>query len=271
MKLYNWPSSTGSEFLKPKEFIEYYSNAYYISRNGKVYKQIKNAKQSSEFIENDIDRILQNGIREKTEVFHILAWKMGGIDHKASQLESKKSGTVKYEYNSPDKNGNQWTESVDCFTALHRGNVIPNVEKLIDYIIRKTDDWNSLSFNRFEDAEQFLWDVKYFLLRNQIKYIGPVYLITLLYFVSKGKYPIYDQQAAKALKAINNVSIKPNDKVEILELPSVESPKFMDTYKKYIESLESLCKDIYGEDEKKRYQNDRDIDRALWVYGHLFK
>ena len=35
------------------------------------------------------------------------------------------------------------------------------------------------------------------------KYIGPVYAITLLYFLSQGKYPIYDRFAHIAVKVIS--------------------------------------------------------------------
>ena len=96
--------------------------------------------------------------------------------------------------------------------------------------------------------------------------IGPVYLITLLYFISRGEYPIYDRFAMMSVQAILN-NQKPGEIVIVKELPEKSSSKFNCVFEErmnpYIENLKA----IFGE----AYKETRDIDRALWVYGHCFK
>lgn len=48
--------------------------------------------------------------------------------------------------------------------------------------------------------------------------LGTVYLITLLYFISRGKYPIYDRFAWMAIQAICGDK-KPGEAVAVTELP----------------------------------------------------
>lgn len=98
--------------------------------------------------------------------------------------------------------------------------------------------------------------------------IGPVYAITLLYFLSKGDYPIYDQFAHIAIKVI--VEERPfASLVTGKELRKEFNPDYRDPgkifahYKKYY--IDRLA-DVFGD----AYKKDRDIDRALWAYGHLF-
>ena len=103
-------------------------------------------------------------------------------------------------------------------------------------------------------------------LREQsVKGIGTVYLITLMYFISRGSYPIYDRFAKKAIDAIVN-EVKPGGVIKERQLPDKTSEKFCkimkNEMKEYICNLEA----VFGSDYK-----DRDVDRALWVYGHMFK
>lgn len=95
---------------------------------------------------------------------------------------------------------------------------------------------------------------------------GSVYLITLLFFISGGEYPIYDQCADKALMAIKN-NVMPGEKVYYKPLPDRKSRKFLQIFDgQYGEYIKSL-KELFTEE----YKFNRDIDRALWVYGHLFE
>ena len=88
--------------------------------------------------------------------------------------------------------------------------------------------------------------------------------ITLLFFLSKGHYPIYDKYAHIALKVI----LERMDYKEVVTDKALNcefhngTKKYLDDYKTYIEKLES----IFG----KEYATDRRIDQALWAYGHLF-
>lgn len=100
--------------------------------------------------------------------------------------------------------------------------------------------------------------------------IGAVYLITLLYFVTNhqypGKCPIYDRFAMSALLAIKN-NKKISDDVKCGELSDKNIKNFPKLVGEKMKQYIGLIDDIFGEE----YNANRDIDRALWVYGHLFK
>lgn len=103
--------------------------------------------------------------------------------------------------------------------------------------------------------------------------IGPVYAITLLYFQSQGKYPIYDKYAHIALLRLQDP--KPFFSEESLVTDKAHNEEFHsrtgnmgtrweDYCKNYVEPLKSLF--IF----ESVYRKDRRLDRALWAYGHLF-
>lgn len=106
------------------------------------------------------------------------------------------------------------------------------------------------------------------------KGLGTVYCITLLYFISKGKYPIFDQFADKALDVIsqNKEEFPSIDSKSYKPLPSdlpIKGEKlkqFKERYDEYCEKIEKLKSQL-----SVRYRNpqNRDLDRALWVYGHI--
>ena len=102
---------------------------------------------------------------------------------------------------------------------------------------------------------------------NSPEGIGTIYLITLLYFISKGKYPIYDRFADLAIQAIIQKE-KPGTKLNHKE-PVTKGDNKFDTI--YIDTIKPFSKRI----EKAfhsydKYLKNRDLDRALWVYGHCF-
>ncbi len=97
------------------------------------------------------------------------------------------------------------------------------------------------------------------------KGIGTVYLITMLYFISRGKYPIYDRFAMIAVDAIEN-GIEPEGYVSYKELPEKDNKKFEGVYELYNDIYVNKEKNIFGDE-----YNKRGVDRALWVYGHYFK
>ena len=104
---------------------------------------------------------------------------------------------------------------------------------------------------------------------NSLKYMGPVYALTILYFASKGKYPIYDQFAHIALMKIKDGSdfdsvINKKNRID----PEFDTSKCIDKiFYQYNKNYVSRIRDIFGD----AYTKSRDIDQALWAYGHFFK
>lgn len=94
--------------------------------------------------------------------------------------------------------------------------------------------------------------------------LGSVYAFTVLYFVSGGKYPIYDKYAQMAVMAIKDGK-KPGESVAFTNLPS--SKNVQKIYNSYKNNFFTYIENIFG---KGTYETDCKYDRALWAYGHLF-
>ena len=95
--------------------------------------------------------------------------------------------------------------------------------------------------------------------------LGTVYIITLLNFISRGQYPIYDRFAWKAIQAICDDK-KPGDIINASELPEKKSRAFDTVFDTHMISYMKKMDSVFGS----AYQESRDVDRALWVYGHAF-
>ncbi len=90
--------------------------------------------------------------------------------------------------------------------------------------------------------------------------IGIIYAIAILYFISNGKYPIYDcftQNAMTALKC----GCRLGEVVPASGIGMSDKKNSLKTYNQYCVDLES----IFGDDYIRR-----EVDKALWIYGHLF-
>lgn len=218
-----------------EEFIFFYSKCYYLNNSAVVEKRIEELLSADTLTEQDVMLIIE--------------WKLGRIDHKNSQafdsicLRSK-------------------DEVEHYLTATRRGKI--EAKKLCETISSKL-----LSLRKASPQD----------ILNQLKNIntknfGTVYLITLLYFITQGKCPIYDRFAMMALEAITQGK-HPGAKIKYQDLPQKDASGFQhlldadeqkSKYRKYINILETVFGKRYTANPK-----DRDIDRALWVYGHLFQ
>ena len=96
--------------------------------------------------------------------------------------------------------------------------------------------------------------------------IGPVYAIALLFFISKGKYPIYDRFADTAIKAINNKTPRWPIRGESSNCGAYD---YKTNYRSYVRDVNELYKKYYNSTDVD-YLSNRELDRALWVYGHGF-
>lgn len=248
---------------KMEPFIAAYNAAYYMG-NPQI---VPNAKQSSEFVEKQIDALLEgvrNGKRVLSfnDVIHILAWKFGRIDHKKSEKE-------KWFFYRED-----WEciedKFIDRLIDEEKNKItVPRPkkgDKTAHFSIGSIAQFISKNFEVLhkESPKQFLSHKEI-----DIYGMGPVYKITLLYFVSGGRYPIYDRFAYKALLALGE-GTNPGLNKRAPSLPEKSDTmlwnnyveKLDNSYQKYIELMEIIF--------NKDYIEDRRIDRALWVYGHLF-
>ena len=179
-----------------------------------------------------MDELLKNGIKEPLDVVRILAWKLGKIKHSES-----KNGVV---YAKDWKNAERF--------EVYRYN------RPLD--IRTISECISNNITRLEETAMIAASSAVMIF----------FFISLLYFISRGKYPIYDRFAWMAIQAICGDK-KPGEAVVVTELPWKNSHAFervFDTYMvPFMEQLESVFGTVY--------QECRDVDRALWVYGHALR
>lgn len=218
--------------INQDRFIKFYSKCYYLD--------------NSSFVEKGIEKLMSSDKISPDDVMLILRWKMGRIDQKKSQ-DSQQICLRNMD--------NRFT------TYSGRGKEI-NAEKLCFYVS------NNLTGLRGERNAQIILNS---LMMNSSKNIGTVYLITLLYFITNGEFPIYDRYASIAVNAILN-NTRLGSVIKSKELPSKNENGFkqllleekkVSLYLEYINKLTVLFGD--------RYKTNRDIDRALWVYGHCFR
>lgn len=220
----------------------------------------------SHYPEEEIDELLKSGIKKEEDVVHILAWKIGKIAH------------LNCEKNKPFSYSSDWADLEDydgwarnCSTVKLRKIEFP-IKEIAEYVLAHLNRWEKEieEDNWFAVLEDFN-DTK---MRKGWKGLGTVYCITLLYFISKGKYPIFDQFADKALDVIsNNKEEFPNADHKMYEpLPSELPTKgeklgeFKERYHEYCEKIEKLKSQL---PEVYRNPRNRGLDRALWVYGHI--
>lgn len=235
--------------LSKEEFISIYSSDYFLKQNSEKEKAVKGIRRSSKWVEKEIEHLLEDGIKNEKDIIHILAWKVGKIKH--AESDQAESFVYSSDWNNCEK-----------FSAKLYGKelVESDFKKFIEYIQSHIIDLEDKANKR--DIQSVMNTLK----EKSCAGIGTVYMITLLYFISRGTWPIYDKYAQVAVTAILKGS-KPEDPIEYSEMPNKNDTKFdiiMDengAYKKYVKDL----KDIFGNE-----YNNRDVDRALWVYGHLF-
>lgn len=235
---------TGEE-ISIDQFVSNYSKCYFINNN--------------KFVEDRIEELLIAEQLSAEDVMLILRWKMGRIDAKASQAKNK--------LNLPEKD-----VSDSFITYTGRGRKVD-----------ATDFCNKISIlsrekkcprNAEEIWSAFIPDKESSSKINVPENMGTVYLLTVLYFLTNAEYPIYDRFAKMALDAIkSNGKIKPGDVVPYKEMPTKTDGGFKNLlcksdskYRVYINELETVFREKYTTNKQ-----NRDIDRALWVYGHLFR
>lgn len=222
-----------------KNFIERYAHFYFKDdKNAEGIKEVLGRGKLNTTLKNTEEYIIsksKNSNGKLTEEF--VAWKAGRL------IWNEK--TKKYSWDG--KNG--------------YGNTIENLGPYLDKInSSEYDDIRNALKNGhgFEDAYKQLIDLNK---KKKIKNLGVVYVITLIYFLSGGKYPIYDKFAHIAVKALY-MNENPYD-IFVGGAPEKNNiAQAIGMYKEYC----WLLKQVFG-----KYDIDRELDQALWVYGHSTK
>jgi hypothetical protein len=218
-----------------EEWVDIYESYYFLG--GEIFgRRITRNNQGSEYVEGKIEEILERGLVKeglREDLTLIVAWKIGAIDHNSSVLLG---GVIyKNEFNLKLKFSGQ-------YGVIYANDIINYCLDNFDKLIELCNDPQQLYDDLYKN-------------RGQGNGIGATYCISLLYFFTQGKWPIYDKFAHTAINAIIN-DVHPS---EVVNYRAIND--FPDYCNNYVEKI----KDIFGEQKI-----PRKIDRALWVYGHFF-
>ena len=165
----------GEQMQDIKEFVGYYSDCYY--------------KDNKKEVEDEIEKYLNNGIKSPVELFRVLAWSFMKID-----MEKSKSDAFRYKEGMNEEELQLRLRSKKYIVSKKD---INDIYKIVEEYSKECDT--------NEKAQNFLKDIKeYADNRSWSKLFPSFYMITLLYFVSNGKYPIANNTSRAALYAINN-------------------------------------------------------------------
>lgn len=253
-----------------EKFVNVYSELYYaknkFDKKGRVKKEYTEKKQnylgkgvrlgcSTEEVEKiAYDAIDPTESSYKKITWKHIAWKAGRLkyDEKEDFPEEYKK-TIKY-----SDNGYTW----DGCNGY--GNPIEHIEEYLKAINEKCcsiskelleQKDNNEVFDQIKNAYKALLKLNE---EQNVKYFGSVYILTLIFFLSKGKFPIYDKFAYKAAKALF-YNANPKDVTVEISLDKKDTDKVLTLYCEYCWLLTQLFQ---------TYSITREQDQALWVYGH---
>ncbi len=219
------------------EFLSIYSKAYCLDNDkisGICYRQ------SDDIIERDILGSTNNEYRFFARK---IAWKLGRI----KWLECTNINNIKY-----------YKDWARC------ENENPSLYGLEFNLKRYYDDLNFEKIRYFCDINDLNSALEH-ITNCKIVGIGQVYSLAVLFFASDGKYPLYDRYVREALDYIFGDKAGWPVKGESKEYLGANA---FECYDKYVNRIERLM-DALGKN-KRNYIEFRDLDRALWIYGHGF-
>ena len=253
--------------------------------------------------EEQIEKYLREEAPDVEAFLKIFAWKTNKIDQKQSLCkkdivyiagEDKKKN---WNFNKKDRVASAVTRhGLIEKETVKKENGEEETKTLYDFLNTAVDlskSYRSLKENDKKEKQQKFLEK---LTIASLKGIGSVYLITFMYFITQGEMRIYDIFAMMALDAIypSNVqdelsfgslnslyigaNVKPRDLPQKDQLGFKnlfsDNKRYNKTYQIYIKKLNQFVEDYnkeLPEGQKVTYEKCRDIDRALWVYGHFFQ
>lgn len=270
-------------------FVKTYSHMYYF--------------QTCQWVEQQIEKYLREEAPDVEAFLKIFAWKTNKIDQKQSLCkkdivyiagEDKKKN---WNFNKNDRVASAVTRhGLIEKETVKKENGEEETKTFYDFLNTAVDlskSYRSLKENDKKEKQQKFLEK---LTIASLKGIGSVYLITFMYFITQGEMRIYDIFAMMALDAIypSNVqdelsfgslnslyigaNVKPRDLPQKDQLGFKnlfsDNKRYNKTYQIYIKKLNQFVEDYnkeLPEGQKVTYEKCRDIDRALWVYGHFFQ
>ncbi len=214
------------------------------------------------------------------DVYRILAWKMGKIKHINLEDKYKDKKDISNYTSEPIFEYDQgWSQddSDESRLKIQFRNSHELDEKQFGLFANAVIELHDCYVNKSKDSIQIWKDLLALATDKKIDLngLGTVYLITLLHFITQGEKPIVDRfvLAALAVKQLldEGYNIPKNSIIRGCSLPSKTekaAKELMNPDSVYGKYCALLRKQFPNENEDLK---DREVDQALWVYGHYFK
>lgn len=209
----------------------------------KNYLGITKINGTNYYAEEEISKLLSEKVFDERS----LAWKSGKVDWENGELK-----TVNFDKGDHYINGYGGEIKKDEF------------KKYCEHIEKNKDRINDrVNKEKWKDAYSIAKE-------NAPKNFGTVNIINALFFITGGNAPIYDKFAHKAVKALL-LGISPKD-VYYRDIPSKdEVDSVIAMYIEYMLLLKIVFKDFFKNKKKGDAFIPRELDMALWAYGHSQK
>jgi hypothetical protein len=203
--------------------------------------------KTSHYVENEVCALLtKNAPLSRKDLEVIMAWKIGLIDHRQSEITRR----IVYLQNWPTQLAPKLQYGTQDFSTS-----IPYLAANMITITAKINQ-----------NPQYLFNLKQQHL-PQLRSFGYVYLLTLQFFITHGRFPIYDKFAHVATLAIDRGLVP--DSPPTSQVKYTELAKWSD-YQAYMNLLGRIRNACPQQAHFPMFIS-RDLDRALWVYGHFFE
>jgi len=231
--------------IQPQEWLNTYVPFYFLGPNQWGGRP---RNKTSRYVEDKVCALLRkNAPLSRDDLVSLMAWKIGLIDHRLSE-QMRKIEYVPKDWPTTLTAGSQYgtldfSKSLPYFAA--------NMPTITTQIGRDP---------------QYLFNLK----REQprkLEGFGYVYLITLQFFITGGRFPIYDKFAHVAALAIDQ-GLRPTSPPTIYVRHGLTNWSDYQAYMNLLARVKNACP---LPAENSGIFISRDLDRALWVYGHFFK
>lgn len=243
-------------------YFKYYYSNYTITDD--VVKKLglpKSLNQTYEKLENYIISKLEKGIYDE-ETF---AWKAGKAKWENDAFD--------YEPPLPNK----WVNGNGGEIKKFKESDVFNKDDFVEFLNSNEIIIDNNEFDKEEVRKKLFISIKD---KYNLYNYGTVNIINQMFFLSKGAIPVYDYYAHLGVKALYMIK-SPLD-IFISDAPSKEAhPKGKNKHRKdfymavnlleeYIWLLKEVFPDEIHKDGSIMYIS-RELDQALWVYGHATK
>lgn len=224
------------------EWLKRYEPYYFLG--GPASRRVNRRNQSSNYGEEKVcDLLNKSTILSKDDLVLLMAWKMGLIDHGSSEVLKKIIYSQNFDLSLVSRG--QYGERDFSRSIPYLAN---NMQQVVEKVARNPQ--HLVDWVRGPHPE--------------LGGFGITYILTVQFFISHGKDPIYDRFAHMAAIAIHE-NLKPGATIKWAPVQSWEE------YQRYVNLLKPISAACFQAGASSQVTVPRPLDRAAWVYGHFFE